>query len=169
MWLGSISPRRYYLLSATLAGGLFVLLYWSVLDPIWHLVSETRYQVIQLEEYKTRKITLLRQIREALHDGKHARLHMLTDHDEALKELVLERIHRCAAQAGVVVTDFSERLREINFSGHGEFSQIRVLVNLLSGNEARFVISSITLENTKWPDFDGQLQMRVQVKTAVEG
>jgi hypothetical protein len=162
-WLGSMSPGWYYTLSSIFTVILLVLLHCFSINPIWQRVSEERDASRELKAYDARKLKLLAQIHSNRRDATLHERHPAMVEDEATNELILERIHRSAGEAGVVITDFSERHSQVQFTAQGAFSQIRNLLNLLSDNETRFVTSSVVVENVKWPDFDGQLQLCVVV------
>jgi hypothetical protein len=154
-------------LNTTLTIAFAVLLYSCALNPIRQQLDEARDDSSKLKGYEDRKLQLLTQLSSNRRKTQRAGRYHRAGGGRVTSESVLEDIHRIAAQAGVVIHDFSERHREVHFTAQAAFPQIRDLVDLLHEHEGRFVISALVLDNTKWPDFDGQLQMRAQIMTTI--
>ncbi len=170
-WVGCMDVRLYQGVLCISALVISLVGYVLVTRPIWKSITEARELSAGILEYTSRKEELVRQLHQLELKGRSRKVAVDTGRVPTPSSVMLDRIHSHAAQAGVLITEFTNAGAAatevsgdeigIRFSAQGTFAQTRRFAELLSNHEQGFVVGEMVIENVRWPDFTGELRVHV--------
>lgn len=177
-WLGGIPSARYRVLYGCCAVLAALIVYGQCIMPALHGYRERADATQALKRYEDMRSVLLLKLRDKSKDASPLLGGVSRGKGAAEgKDQILETIHRIAGEAGVSIVTFmrsgvigtsdSTGSSEYHLATRGGFAVHDQFLRSLSQDGVGIFVSSVLLENERWPEFDGQLRARLTLALAV--